>query len=53
VVFTATGTGTCGSETVKIVDGGKKPDTIQVTATNSALNVPASSLVSGNFTIHK
>jgi hypothetical protein len=54
VVFTtAGGSLACGNETVKIVDGQKKPDTIQVVATNPALNVPASSLVSGNFTIHK
>ena len=54
VVFTTgPGPGTCGSETVQIIDGQKKPDTIQVIATNPALNVPASSLVSGNFTIHK
>ena len=53
VVFTTTGgSATCGNETVKIVDGQKKPDTIQVIATNPANNVPASSLVSGNFTIH-
>jgi hypothetical protein len=54
VVFTTTGgSAACGNETVKIVDGQKKPDTIQVIATVSANSVPAALLVSGNFTIHK
>jgi len=54
VVFTTLGgSASCGNVTVKIIDGQKKPDKIQVTgSSNPAINVPLLTLVGGNFTIH-